>query len=44
MSWSIRCRWRAHRLLVASLRFDGTLTVDITEFLTFVVPYPENCM
>lgn len=27
----------------ASLRFDGALNVDITEFQTNLVPYPRTC-
>ncbi|CAK9112455.1 Tubulin alpha chain [Durusdinium trenchii] len=29
--------------LTASLRFDGALNVDITEFQTNLVPYPRTC-
>ena len=28
-------------LITASLRFDGTLNVDLTEFQTNLVPYPH---
>ncbi|CAL6421105.1 unnamed protein product [Bathycoccus prasinos] len=30
--------------LTASLRFDGALNVDVTEFQTNLVPYPENSL
>ena len=30
-----------HLLLTASLRFDGAVNVDVTEFQTNLIPYPR---
>lgn len=41
MGWQCRLIAQVISSLTASLRFDGALNVDVTEFQTNLVPYPR---